>query len=155
RGDATELDAPVLAHGRVRPSAGMSTAERYRAAVEGEDLQAVGELLAAQIVFHSPVTFHPFIGRETVTRLLAEVIQVFEDFRFTDELQMDGAHALIFRASVAGSDREIEGIDLLRFDAEGLIADFTVMLRPFSALVPFARAMGERAQAAGLQTTRA
>ena len=80
---------------------------------------------------------------------------MFEDFRFTDELAMDGAHALIFRANVAGSEREIEGIDLLRFDDEGLIADFTVMLRPLSALVPFAQAMGERAQAAGLQTTRA
>ncbi len=133
----------------------MSTAERYRAAVQRRDLPAVGELLAQDIVFHSPVTFHPFVGRETVTALLAQVIQVFEDFRFTDELQSDGAHALIFRATVAGTDREIEGIDLLRFDADGLICDFTVMLRPLSALVPFAQAMGERAQAAGLQTTRA
>jgi ketosteroid isomerase-like protein len=133
----------------------MSTAERYRAAVERRDLTAVGELLSADIVFHSPVTFHPFLGRETVTALLEQVIQVFEDFRFTDELQMDGAHALIFRANVAGTDREIEGIDLLRFDEHGSIADFTVMLRPMSALVPFAQAMGERAQAAGLQTTRA
>ena len=133
----------------------MSTAERYRAAVEREDLDAVGQLLAPEIVFHSPVTFHPFIGRDTVKRLLAEVLQVFEGFRFTDELETDGAHGLIFRATVAGSGgREIEGIDLLRFDAEGLIADFTVMLRPLSALVPFAQAMGERAQAAGLQTTR-
>ena len=133
----------------------MTTAESYRAAVERKDLPAVGELLAEDIVFHSPVTFHPFLGRETVTALLSEVIQVFEDFRFTDELAMDGAHALIFRANVAGSDREIEGIDLLRFDDQGLIADFTVMLRPMSALMPFAQAMAERAQAAGLQTTRA
>lgn len=133
----------------------MSTTDRYRAAVERRDLAAVGDLLAPQIVFHSPVTFHPFLGRDTVTRLLAEVIQVFEDFRFTDELEMDGAHALIFRATVAGSGREIEGIDLLRFDEQGLIVDFTVMLRPLSALVPFAQAMGERAQAAGLQPTRA
>jgi ketosteroid isomerase-like protein len=132
-----------------------TTAERYRAAVERRDLDAVGELLAPEIVFHSPVTFHPFLGRDTVRRLLAEVIEVFTDFRFTDELEMDGAHALIFRAGVIGTDREIEGIDLLRFDDDGLIADFTVMLRPLSALVPFAQAMGERAAAAGLKTTRA
>jgi hypothetical protein len=133
----------------------MTTAERYRAAVERRDLPGVGELLAEEIVFHSPVTFHPFLGRETVTALLSQVIEVFEDFRFTDELQVGGAHALIFRANVAGTDREIEGIDLLRFDDARLIADFTVMLRPLSALVPFAQAMGERAHAAGLQTTRA
>jgi len=136
-------------------SAQATTARRYREAVERRDLDAVGELLAEEIAFHSPVTFHPFIGRDTVRRLLGEVIEVFEDFRFTDELQMDGAHALIFRAGVAGAGREIEGVDLLRFDTDGLIDDFTVMLRPLSALVPFAQAIGERAQAAGLQTTRA
>jgi SnoaL-like protein len=131
----------------------MGTVERYREAVQSKDIGAVGELLAPEIVFHSPVTFHPFIGRETVTALLGQVVQVFEDFRFTDELAAAGAHALIFRASVG--EKQIEGIDLLRFDEQALIADFTVMLRPLSALVPFAQAMGERAQAAGLQTTRA
>ena len=130
----------------------MSAVARFREAVERKDMAAVGELFAADIVFHSPVTFHPFVGRETVVPLLSEVAQVFSDFRYTDELLADGAHALIFRASVA--DKEIEGIDLLRIDSDGLISDFTVMLRPLSALVPFAQAMGERAQAAGLQTTR-
>ena len=50
--------------------------------------------------------------------------------------------------------RELEGIDLLRFDEDGLIGDFTVMLRPISGLMPFAQAMGEKVAAAGLQTTR-
>jgi hypothetical protein len=68
---------------------------------------------------------------------------------------MDGAHALIFRAGVAGAGREIEGIDLLRFDGDGLIADFTVMLRPLSGLIPFAEAMGAKVAAAGLLTTSA
>jgi hypothetical protein len=129
------------------------TAARFRAAVEGDDLDAVGELLAPEIVFHSPVTFHPFIGRDTVRRLIGEVAQVFEDFRYTDEAASGDLHALIFRAAVG--DREIEGLDLLRIDSDGLIADFTVMLRPLSALVPFAQAMAERVAAAGLETTRA
>jgi hypothetical protein len=130
----------------------VSTAAAFRAAVERLDLEAVRELLAPDIVFHSPVTFHPFIGRDTVAQLLALVAQTFEDLRYTDELVADGAHALIFRASVAG--RELEGIDLLRFDDQGLIADFTVMLRPLSGLIPFAQAMGEKAAAAGVHTTR-
>ena len=130
----------------------MSTAAAFRAAVERLDLEAVRELLAPDIVFHSPVTFHPFIGRDTVAQLLALVAQTFEDFRYTDELVADGAHALIFRASVAG--KELEGVDLLRLDSQGLIADFTVMLRPLSGLIPFAQAMGEKAAAAGVHTTR-
>ena len=127
-------------------------AARFRAAVEQGDIDALGELLAPEVVFHSPVTFHPFVGREAVTRLLNEVGQVFEDFRYTRELAGERAHALIFAARVG--DRELEGLDLLRFDEQGRIADFTVMLRPLSALVPFAQAMGERVAAAGLEETR-
>ncbi len=130
----------------------MSSAARFREAVERGDIDAVRALLAPDVVFHSPATFHPFVGRETVAALLSIVGQTVEDFRYTDELQADGAHALIFRASVAG--RELEGIDLLRFDADGLIADFTVMVRPLSGLIPFAQAMGEKVAQAGLQTTR-
>jgi hypothetical protein len=130
----------------------MSAAASFRAAVERQDVEAVRELLSPNIVFHSPVTFHPFVGRDTVMALLTLVSQTFEDFCYTDELAVDGAHALIFRASVAG--KELEGIDLLRVDEAGLIDDFTVMLRPLSGLIPFAQAMGEKAVAAGLQTTR-
>jgi len=50
-------------------------------------------------------------------------------------------------------EREIEGIDLLHFDGAGLIAEFTVLLRPLSGLVPFAQAMAERVTAAGLEPT--
>ncbi len=129
-----------------------ATAERFRAAVERQDIDAARELLAPDIVFHSPVTFHPFLGRDTVIELLSLVAQTFEDFRYTDELTIDGAHALIFKANVAG--KELEGIDLLRFDDAGLIADFTVMLRPLSGLIPFAQIMGEKTATAGVHTTR-
>jgi SnoaL-like domain len=130
----------------------MTAATSFRAAVESGDIDSAHELLAEEIVFHSPVTFHPFVGRETVVRLLGIVAQTFENFHYTDEFEADGAQALVFRASIG--DREIEGLDLLRFDEDGLIADFTVMLRPLSGLVPFAQAMGEKVTAAGLQTTR-
>jgi hypothetical protein len=130
----------------------MSTAAAFRAAVERSDMDAACALLAPDVVFHSPVTFHPFLGRDTVSRLLALVADTFEDFRYTDELTVDGAHALIFMAAIDG--KQLEGIDLLRFDDQGLISDFTVMLRPLSGLIPFAQAMGEKATAAGVQTTR-
>jgi len=133
--------------------AGASTAAAFRAAVERRDLDAVRDLLAPGIVFHSPVTFHPYVGRDTVAQLLSLVGQTFGELHYTDELVAEGAHALVFRTSV--SDRELEGVDLLRIDEHGLIADLTVLLRPLSGLIPFAQAMGELATAAGLQTTPA
>ncbi len=130
----------------------MNPAGLFRAAVERRDIEGISSLLAEDVCFHSPVTFHPFVGREDVTRLLEIVSQTFENFRYTDELALDGIEALVFRAGIG--DRELEGIDLLRFDDDGLICDFTVFLRPISALVPFAQAMGEKVTAAGLATTR-
>jgi SnoaL-like domain len=132
---------------------GAATAARFRAAVEANDIAAATELLAPDVVFHSPVTFHPYVGRDAVSRLLGIVAEVFEDFRYTDEVPGETCHGLVFRASVAG--RELEGIDMLRCDDTGRIADFTVMVRPLSGLMPFAEAMAERVGAAGLQTTRA
>jgi hypothetical protein len=134
-------------------SAALGTGARFREAIERGDIDAASELFAPEIVFHSPVTFHPFTGRDTVRRLLHEVLAVFGDFRYTDELAGGEQHALIFRATVG--EREVEGLDLLRIDADGQIADFTVMLRPLSGLVPFAEAMAARVAAVGLQTTRA
>lgn len=102
--------------------------------------------VAPDVVFHSPVTFKPFEGREAVGRLFAILLQTFEDFRYTDTLQSDGVEALIFRARVG--DRQVEGTDLLRFGPDGLIADFTVMVRPLSGAIALAEAVGAKLAAA-------
>lgn len=129
-----------------------TTHERFRAAVEAGDVDAAVALLAPGVVFHSPAVFHPYEGAETVGGLLRLVAETFEDFRYTDELVGgDGVSALIFRASVAG--RELEGMDLLRLDDEGRIADFTVMIRPLSGLVALAQALGPKVEAAGLKAS--
>jgi len=97
-------------------------------------------LMADDIVLWSPVSFEPFRGKEAVTRLMGILLQVFEDFRYTDELTGDGAHALVFRARVG--DRELEGLDLIRDGDDGLIDDFTVMVRPASGLQALGAAVG-------------
>jgi SnoaL-like protein len=114
--------------------------EAFRTAVEAGNLDAMIDALADEVVFHSPVTFKPFEGREAVGTLLGVVSRTFEDFRYTDEFDADGCKALIFQARVG--DKQVEGIDLLRFDDEGKIADFTVMVRPLSAAMALAEQVG-------------
>jgi hypothetical protein len=113
-----------------------------RAAIEARDIDALAALLSDGIEFHSPVAFHPFVGRDTVAEVLANVLEVFSDFRYTDELAGEGAHALIFSAKVG--ERSVEGLDHLVLDADGLVERFTVMVRPLSGLVALAEAMGPR-----------
>ena len=78
------------------------------------------------------------------------MVRTFEDFRYTDELDAAGRKALIFQARVG--DKQVEGIDLLRFDDEGKIADFTVMVRPLSAAMALAEAVGKGLEQAAAGT---
>ena len=114
----------------------------FRSAVEAGDLDAMIANLAPDVVFNSPVAFKPFEGRETVGKVLEAVLDTFEDFHYTDELGDGDVHALVFRARVG--DRQVEGIDLLRLDADGLIADFTVFIRPASGLMALGEAMAPK-----------
>jgi len=68
-------------------------------------------------------------------------VRVFEDFHYEREIGAEGAddHALLFRARVG--DREIHGCDFLHTGQDGLIDEFTVMVRPRSALLALAEAM--------------
>lgn len=113
----------------------------FRAAVEARDFEAATALLADDVVFRSPVVFRPYRGREVVGALLLAVSRVFEDFRYEREIGAEGArdHALVFRARVG--DRDIHGCDFLHTDDDGLIDDFTVMVRPLSAALALAEAM--------------
>jgi limonene-1,2-epoxide hydrolase len=124
-----------------------TTAARFRAAIENADIAEASACLAPDVTFRSPVVFKPYEGRDTVTALLAVVAQTFEDFRYVGEIGPDGGHVLVFKTRVG--DREIEGVDILHFDDDGLIDDFTVMLRPLSGALAMAEAMKAKLAAAG------
>ena len=125
-------------------------AQPFRTAVERRDLDAMAAALHPDVVFHSPAVFKPYEGREATIGLLRHVLEVFEDFRYLDELSGDGggSHGLVFAARVG--DKTLEGWDYLKLDADGLITELTVMVRPLSGLIAVAQAMGDRlaAQAA-------
>jgi hypothetical protein len=117
-------------------------AHPFRAAVEARDHAGIVATFAPDVSFHSPVTFKPFEGRDAVAMVIAAVLEVFEDFRYTGELSGDDALALTFEARVG--DRELQGVDLLRFGADALIGDLTVMIRPLSATLAVRDAMGRQ-----------
>ena len=116
----------------------------FRIAVEARDPDAMAALMAPDVRFYSPVAFKPFAGREAVSELFWNLFEVFEDFRYTDELQGENSHALVFRASVNG--KELEGLDHLVLGEDGLVTEFTVMMRPLSALVAMRDAMSARVE---------
>jgi hypothetical protein len=119
----------------------------FRIAAETKDLDLLRETLAEDVVLHSPILFKGFEGRDTAMFVLANVIEVFEDFRYLDEVHGDGTVVLRFAAKVEGKF-EIEGIDYLTLDADGRVTDLTVFLRPLKAVTAFNEQMSARLGAA-------
>jgi hypothetical protein len=110
-----------------------------REAIEAGDVEALTALLAPDVVFRSPAVYKPYEGRDTVLALLAVVAQVFENFRYRAEWR-DGATTILFFEANVG-DRELQGVDILEENADGLVTSFTVMIRPLSGLQAVAGAV--------------
>ena len=116
------------------------SADAFRKAVESFDLNAALACLAPDVVFHSPVTFKPFEGREAVAVLFGILFRTFEDFRYVGEFSSDDGAVLRFLTRIG--DREVEGIDMIHTRDDGLIDEFTVMVRPLSAAMALRDTVG-------------
>ncbi len=127
--------------------------DAFMNAVKAMDAAAVPEVLAEDVVFRSPVVFKAYEGREVVGLILTEgAMKVFSDFSYTDRFENEDEAALIFAAKVG--DREVQGLDLLRFDAEGKVRELTVMVRPMSGMHALAEAMAAEFERLGLTPPR-
>jgi hypothetical protein len=119
----------------------------FRTAAEAGDIDAAIALLADDVVFHSPVVFKPYQGRDAVGVLLRAIFTVSEGtVRYVREVAAGHDTVLEFVMEVGG--REVNGVDMLTVDADGRIVDFTVMIRPMSALLAVAEAMRAQLEAA-------
>ena len=120
----------------------MTAPHPFRLAAEAKDLEAARATLREDVVLHSPILFRGFEGREMVVQVLTHVVATLEDFRYVDELADERTVVLRFKARVG--DRELEGIDFLELDEQGLVEEMTVFMRPMSALTAFNEQMAAR-----------
>jgi len=116
--------------------------DAFRAAAEAKDFSAIEELFSPSVVFRSPAVYKPYEGLDAIKLLLGNVVEVFEDFRYLDQVETGDAAVLVFEARVG--DRRLHGVDVLRFGEDGLISEMMVMIRPLSGLQAVAEAMAER-----------
>jgi SnoaL-like protein len=119
----------------------------FRAAVETKDFEQVQATLAPDVHFRSPAVFAPYEGREAVGALLRVVGGVLApQLVYQWQIREGDREVLCFTSRVG--DREVEGVDLLRYDDEGLVAELVVMMRPLSALLAVRDAIGAALEAA-------
>jgi hypothetical protein len=127
--------------------------DRFRAAVEQRDIDRARELFHEDAAFRSPVVFKPYEGRDQVMTVLRAAEQVLGSggaFRYVHQLEDADDRVAILEFATQVDGRQVEGIDKLTFDEDGLITELKVMIRPASALQLVGAKMAEEFQRAGL-----
>lgn len=123
----------------------MSTAAdalaRWHAVVEARDAAGLPALVAPDAVFRSPAVHAPQEGRDTVVGYLTAAFTVLgPELVYEREWLGEDSAVLQFRTRVGGYD--VSGIDMITWDDDGQIVDFTVMVRPKRGLDAVVEHMG-------------
>ena len=110
--------------------------------VAARNMAALPALLHPDVIFRSPFVFTPYHGAAKAHGILATVMQVFQDFAYHREFVNGESAVLEFTAKVG--EFSLKGVDLIRFDGDGKIAEFEVLVRPASALHALSQEMAKR-----------
>jgi hypothetical protein len=122
---------------------------RWHRHLGGELPGGLGDLLADDVVFHSPVVYTPQRGKAVTTLYLEAAARTLVDggFRYTKEVLSGDTAVLEFETTVEG--RYVNGVDIIRCDDAGRIVEFRVMLRPLQGLQAVHEQMGRLLSAQG------
>jgi hypothetical protein len=111
--------------------------------VRTRDAGGLGDLLAEDVVFYSPVVHTPQLGKAITTLYLSAAIKVFgnDSFRYVREIVGDTDAVLEFETKMDGI--LVNGVDMLAWNDEGKITAFKVMIRPLKAIELIHQKMGK------------
>jgi hypothetical protein len=115
----------------------------WHAVADSRDPTRLADLLAEEVVFCSPAVYTPQEGKELTTGYLAAAMVVLgPTLRYVEEWYSDRSAVLEFEAELAGTF--VQGIDMLRWNDEDRLVEFTVMVRPFRGLEKLIELMGRQ-----------
>jgi ketosteroid isomerase-like protein len=112
----------------------------YRSAWQTRDLAAWEAALAPDVELHSPIFSSPFRGREAAIELFEVLFRRAGRVEITHEFSSGNTHAFFWRVDFGG--RLAEGVDLIRSDQHGKVAEIRVSIRPLSGIAAFGAAVG-------------
>lgn len=123
--------------------------EEWHRIVRERDPDGLDDLLADEVVFHSPVVHTPQRGKPLTAMYLGAAVLVLGNptFHYVREVVGDRDAVLEFVVEVDGI--EINGVDMIRWNDAGRITDFKVMVRPLKAINLLHQKMAAMLQAKG------
>ena len=111
-----------------------ATLSAWHALVKSRNAKGLDVLLADNVVFHSPVVHTPQVGKAVTIQYLSAAFHVFfnESFKYVREVTGPADAVLEFEVEIDGIS--VNGVDMLKWDAEGKIVEFKVLIRPLKAI---------------------
>jgi hypothetical protein len=108
--------------------------EAWHRLVRSRDPAGLDALLSEEAVFHSPVAHTPQRGKAVTALYLRAAFRVFfnPSFRYVREVAGPSDAVLEFETEIDGV--LVNGVDMLKWNTEGQITEFKVMLRPLKAI---------------------
>jgi hypothetical protein len=119
------------------------TLAEWHRMVGARDLSHVASLCAPDVVFRSPVAHTLYEGAPLVSQFLQQALLAFSDFAYQRTFYA-GDHSAVIEFSARIGDKTLKGIDMIRFDADGRISEFEVMVRPATGLQALGAEMARR-----------
>ena len=117
--------------------------DKWHKGLKADDPNFLDEILDESCVFTSPIVFKPIHGKEMSKLYLMGAGQTFdmERFKYVREL-VDGLDCVLeFETYI--DDISVNGVDIIRWNEEGKIIDFKVMIRPLQAIGALQKKMSE------------
>src|SRR4030042_2554911 len=123
-----------------------NTVETWHKLIEARDAAGLDNILADNVVFHSPVVHTPQEGKPITKLYLTAAMHVLNNgtFKYLREVISGNNAVLEFSTVIEGIT--INGVDMITWGADGKIINFKVMIRPLKAINLVHRMMGERLQ---------
>lgn len=125
----------------------IATLSAWHDLVMSRNVNGLDALLADDVVFHSPVVHAPQVGKAITIQYLSAAFHVFfnQTFKYVREVSGPTDAVLEFQVDIDGIT--VNGVDMLKWDAEGRIVEFKVMIRPLKAINLIHQKMGAMLQA--------
>jgi len=127
----------------LQPAAAASLAQ-WHDMVAAQDLGGLPALTHPDACFRSPVAYKAYHSAEAVVLAVSTAASVFSDFAYHREAATADGLSVVLEFSAKVADKSVKGIDFIRFDEDGRIVDFEVMMRPLSGVQAMAEEMGQR-----------
>lgn len=128
----------------LQPNA-QKTLEIWHDALISKDINALSDIISDHVVFRSPAVYTPYSGKQAFVYIIGTVVGIFENFHYHRRFATDDGVSAVLEFEARIDDKSLKGIDMIRFDENGRICEFEVMIRPANALALLARKMGEKA----------